>query len=306
MEYFYPKVSIIIPTYNRASLIKKAVESLLNQTYKNIEILIIDDCSTDDTEKVIKYYRDDRIIYTKLEINQGAPAARNFGISKANGELIAFLDSDDRWESTKLEKQVKKLSEDKKIGVVYTGIKKISSSSTKLLLPQKRKNILNDLLIGNCVGSTSTVLIRKDLLLKVGGFDLSFKSCQDWDLFIRLALITEFDYIQEPLVQYYEHDGERISTNSTSVVDGQVQIHQTYKNQVLQLSRQNINEHYHYIGMNILKAGLLSQSPNHIKVGRKFLSKTIRYPFQTKHVLLYIISLNHKTLLAKILKTLQK
>ena len=118
-----PKVSIILPTYNRAYIIEKGINSLLNQTYQDFEIIIVDDGSTDNTEEIIKKLqeKDKRIKYIKLKTNKGAATARNIGIKAARGEYIAFQDSDDEWMHEKLEKQVKVLDTSSKEVVVYTG-----------------------------------------------------------------------------------------------------------------------------------------------------------------------------------------
>ena len=110
MEPIKDLVSVIIPTYNRAHLIKRSAESVLNQTYTNLELIIVDDGSTDDTEEVVKTLNDNRVTYIK-QPNQGACAARNNGIDHAKGEFIAFQDSDDVWHEDKLEKQIKCLKE---------------------------------------------------------------------------------------------------------------------------------------------------------------------------------------------------
>lgn len=102
-----PKVSVIIPTYNRAHLIGRAIKSVLNQTYKDFEIIIVDDGSTDKTEEVVKDFKDERVRYIRREKNKGGSAARNTGIKAARGEYIAFQDSDDEWLPEKLEKQMK-------------------------------------------------------------------------------------------------------------------------------------------------------------------------------------------------------
>ena len=104
-------ISVVIPTYNRKTLLMRAVDSVLKQTYSNLEVWIIDDGSTDGTEKAVEAYQDKRVHYARMTKNSGPSAARNEGIRRANGEIIAFLDSDDIWHSNKLEKQVKKIND---------------------------------------------------------------------------------------------------------------------------------------------------------------------------------------------------
>lgn len=107
------KISVVIPTYNRAKTINKSIKSVLNQTYTNIEVIVVDDCSTDNTETIIKKIKDKRVKYYKLDCNKGACFARNYGIKKATGNYIAFQDSDDIFEKNKLEKQYENIKKNK-------------------------------------------------------------------------------------------------------------------------------------------------------------------------------------------------
>lgn len=293
---YRPFVSIIIPTYNRATLLLQAVQSVLNQTYQNFEILVIDDHSTDNTPKLISEIDDIRVHYIRLVQNQGAPVARNIGLKKAKGELVAFLDSDDEWHQTKLEKQIGVFAQsNSNLGVVYTGLKiiNVTKKSETIITPTKRGKITEHLLTQNYLGTTSSVVIKKEILNYVGGFDLSFTSCQDWDLFIRLSLKTDFDFIDEPLVYYFEHDGNRISTNSNAIVKGYLNIHHKYNELLGKLSKPLIQKHYLTIGKYILKAGVLSQDKKIIKVGRSFLFKSIKIlPPGIKSLILYFYSLH--------------
>ena len=118
-----PTVSVIIPTYNRAHLVDRAIQSVLNQTYKDFELIIVDDGSTDNTEDIIKEFqkKDERIKYIRHEENRGGSAARNTGIKAAKGEYIAFLDSDDEWLPIKLGRQISEFTNKSKIALVYTG-----------------------------------------------------------------------------------------------------------------------------------------------------------------------------------------
>lgn len=253
---YSPFVSIIIPTYNRAQLLFKAVQSILNQTYQSFEILVIDDNSSDNTSEIINNFNDDRIKYFRLSKNQGACAARNIGIKKAIGELIGFLDSDDQWIETKLEKQIELFNKDENIGLVYTGRKNISNDLQRIILPEKRGDLSNSLLIKNYVGTTSSVLIKKVLIDEVGGFDLTFASCQDWDLFIGISRKCKIDFVDEPLVLYFEHSGDRISTNIKSVVSGHLNIHRKYRELIKRLSILEIQQHYLNIGKIFVISGI--------------------------------------------------
>ena len=265
---YSPLVSIIVPTYNRASLVVNAIKSVLHQSYSNFEIIVVDDHSTDNTAELIRNIQDDRIHYFYLSKNQGAPVARNIGLKKARGIFIAFLDSDDQWISTKLEKQIALFAKEQDIGLVYTGIKFIHNGMERILVPQVQGDMSQHILKKNYVGPTSSVLIKKAVLDEVEGFDLTLPSCQDWDLFIRISQICKVDFIQEPLVLYLEHEGARISTNSKAVIKGHLKIHRKYGQLIKTLSIKQKQQHYLNIGKILFKAGLLSVDKNIIGKSR--------------------------------------
>lgn len=201
-----PKVSVVIPTYNRAHTLSKSLNSVLNQTYQNFEIIIVDDGSSDNTEDVIRNFqkKDKRIIYVKHEKNKGQSAAENTGIKIAKGDYIAFQDSDDEWLPKKLEKQIKLIEKSPSdLGVVYTGLLRIMGNK-RIYVPgswvkQKDGYIYNELLKGNFV-STPTILARKECFQKLGMFDERLKALQDWDLVLRFSKFYKFGFIDEPLV----------------------------------------------------------------------------------------------------------
>ena len=199
-------VSVIIPTFNRAHTLCRAVNSVLNQTFRDLEVIIVDDDSKDNTEEILRKFNDPRVVYVKHKSNRGAGAARNTGIKNAEGKYIAFLDSDDEWLPVKLEKQLKKIEQaNNRVGLVYTGFSVLSENGRKILdwTPKIEGKVFDRLLEGNYLGTTSTVLLRRECFDEVGFFDESLKSCQDWDMWIRVAKKYEFRCIPEPLVKYY-------------------------------------------------------------------------------------------------------
>lgn len=266
------KVSVIIPTYNRSVLLKKAIISLQNQTYRNMEIIIVDDCSNDDTAEVIRNMKDERIRYIKHETNKGGSEARNTGIRHASGAYIGFLDSDDQWLPDKLEKQLAVFEGNPKAGVVYTGVKVVSETHLiKEIIPQCKGNILPKLIEFNCIDTTSSIVVKKELLQEVNGFDSSLPSCQDWDLYIRLSKIAQFDYVKDSLVLFYQHSGERITSNNKSVVNGQMLIYRKYR----ELAREQETEVFQKFIINIfktlLKIGIINQNKDIVKLSRRML-----------------------------------
>lgn len=201
-------VSIIIPTYNRAPLIGRAIHSVLNQTHQDFELIVVDDGSTDDTEEVVRSFNDERLGYIRLKQNSRTPAVpRNTGIKAARGEYIAFLDSDDEWRLQKLEKQVKAFEEaSPKVGTVYTGMWWITENE-KTYLPsadiiERGDNIHKALLKGNFVWG-SVALIKKECFNRAGMFDEKLSYGEDADMWLRVSKYYDFKLIDEPLVIAY-------------------------------------------------------------------------------------------------------
>jgi glycosyltransferase involved in cell wall biosynthesis len=199
------RISIIIPTYNRARLIINAINSILNQTFKDYEIIIVDDCSSDNTREVIQGYSLTNLKYIINEHNYGAAVSRNIGIKNSSGEYIAFLDSDDEWEPTKLEKQYNVLKNSgEEVGVVYTASYQKKKNELIPYLPYKwvtikEGYIFNELLRNNYI-DTPAVLVKKSVFDDVGNFDETFRCLEDYDLFLRVSKKYEFRFVSEYLL----------------------------------------------------------------------------------------------------------
>lgn len=201
-------ISVIVPTYNRADLISETIESILNQTYKNFELIIVDDGSTDNTEEVIRKFKDSRIKYIKTD-NWGGPARpRNIGIKKARGEYIAFCDDDDMWDKRKLEKQIPHFQSSKIVGVASDAIligdtpyyRKKNYGRSKLgYVDYQYIDILN----GNKI-MTSSCIVKRKILEKVRFFDENRDFCfiEDWELWLRMARFGLFRVLGDPLIFY--------------------------------------------------------------------------------------------------------
>lgn len=208
-------VSIILPTYNRAHCIKKAVESVLRQTYSQWELLVVDDGSTDDTEAIIAAYAasDHRVRYYRQPSNKGVSAARNEGIRQARYDYIAFQDSDDVWHEDKLEKQMRVFSENPDVGLVYCAIQGTRQDGREVLIPDQSiersllyGNLYKLLLQGNVIGAPAVVM-RKACAGQCGGFDETLSCLEDWEMFVRIAKSYEIGYVDEALVDADFHDG---------------------------------------------------------------------------------------------------
>lgn len=277
------QVSVIIPTYNRAHLVGRAIESVLNQTYQNFEIIVVDDGSTDNTEEVVKNFNNKVIRYIRHKENRGGGAARNTGIKEAEGNYIAFLDDDDEWLPEKLEKQIS-FFDDKssELGVVYTGLIRVDETGEYIVkqyirvpdihVPEKRRWIYEDLLLKDYVGTISTVLVKKECFEKIGLFDESLPSCQDWDICIRIAKMYQFDFIESPLIKYYRH-ACRITTNLEAKIKGRVMLLNKFFSEITS-KRRIYSEHRYGIGVLYCRAG-------NMKKGREELLRAIKlYPFK--------------------------
>ena len=211
MTAINPLVTVIMPTYNYAQFIKEAIDSVLNQTYKNLELIIVDNYSEDNTEEIVKSYKDNRIKYTKFRNNGVIAASRNTGIKDSKGEYVAFLDSDDLWLPDKLERQVKFLDEHPAVGLVYARAEQFTAArQSGPIIPSLRRAkdgwVFNDLVKRNFIGIL-TVLVRRKCLERIGSFDEDpkLKSVEDYELWLRLAKHFPVGFINKVLAKYRVH-----------------------------------------------------------------------------------------------------
>jgi glycosyltransferase involved in cell wall biosynthesis len=217
------QVSVIIPTYNRAQFLAGAVQSVLAQSFKNLEIIVVDDGGSDAAEAVVNGFQDAHIRYVRHARRQGGAAARNTGIQESSGEHVAFLDDDDEWYPEKLARQMQTmLASPAEVGGVYTGYFIVDRADGKVrnqMVPTQRGDVHSALLAGNCIGSTSSMLLRRSCFDQVGMFDERLQSFQDYDLWIRLSRRYQFEFVREPLLKYFVH-GEKIWTNAEALTAG--------------------------------------------------------------------------------------
>lgn len=207
-------ISVIIPTFNRSYSIIRALESVFNQTYKNVEVIIIDDNSTDDTVEVLSdYIESKQITYQKNEENFGATLSRNIGASLSKGKYLAFLDSDDEWHEYKLTDQIEAFMTHSNVGMVFSGRKEINENSEQSVnyLPESRIYTESEILEGDPIGSNSGPLIKREVFDKVKGYDFSLKARQDWDLWIRISQISLVLGINKVSYNYYYGRKDQIS-----------------------------------------------------------------------------------------------
>lgn len=202
-----PCIDVIIPAYNSMPWIKATIKSVLEQTHANIKVYVVDDGSKDDTGSFVKSVKDKRLHYIKKG-NGGVSSARNVGIKHADSDFIAFVDADDIWYPEKLEKQLKLLQEDPEVGLVYGHHYIIDEEDVvqRNLRIWKRGYIADELSGGNLIaGSASMVLIRRSILDRVGPFREDIINGEDWELWLRIALVSKIDFVPEILAAIRQH-----------------------------------------------------------------------------------------------------
>lgn len=280
-----PRISVVIPTYNRTDFLPKDMQSVLNQTYRDWEMIIVDDGSIDKTEEVVKGYKESRIRYITHKYNLGLSAARNTGIKNSRGKYIAFLDSDDEWFPEKISCQMNIFQkEDSKCGVVCTGGYKIKGNQimSKKSVPINLDSFYEKFLFEN-ITWTSNVLVKKECFKKAGLFDENLESCEDWDMWIRIAKYYKFIFLETTLVKYVIHS-DQLSENLLAKINARKKILFKYKYELK--NRKFVYSHHYY------KIGNLCCLSGKIREGRKYLFKGILvYPFCLKYFLCPLLSL---------------
>ncbi|AEH25427.1 glycosyl transferase [Pyrococcus yayanosii CH1] len=240
---------------------------MLNQTFEDFELIVVDDASIDNTPKVIKEINDGRVRYIRLERNSGGPVARNTGIRRARGRYIALLDDDDEWLPQRLELQVKKMEEvGRNVGVIYGGFYYVSQDTGKIIgrrLPRYRGNIYEHLLRENFIGSP-TLLIRRKCFKRAGLFDPKLKSSQDWDMWLRIAKYYEFEYVSEIVAKYYVH-GRQITFNIKKYIPGRERFIRKHL---------DIYKNPKILSIHLSQMGLVLILGGNIEKGLKYLTKS--------------------------------
>lgn len=247
------KVSVIIPTYNRAHLIKRAIESILNQSFQDFEIIIVDDGSTDSTEDVIKSFqeKDKRIRYFRHGKNEGEGAARNTGIKLSQSPFIAFQDSDDISLPERLEKQVKILEkEPNEVGLVYSDMWRITKKEksyfhSPTIMPENKITYNKALAYGVLGIGIGSSLLRREVFKKTGIFDEGLPVYIDLEFFIRLSKYYYFYHIAEPLIKYFEEE-DSLTANNNSIIKARKLILKKYYDDI---KKDKIALEAHYLGL---------------------------------------------------------
>lgn len=280
------KISVILPTYNRGYLLKRSLSSITNQTIEDVEIIVVDDGSTDNTESVVKSFDDDRIEYIRHEVNKGANAARNTGISESNGAYIAFQDSDDVWVPHKLEKQINVFEQSSNnLAMVYCGVCRIWPDYSTDYLPGEKGvsgDITESLVQSNFI-PTQAALVRKSCIDSVGNFDERLPRLQDWEMWLRISKKYTIDYVDEPLViNHMDVDKLSFSNRDTANAEALKIILDKHAPLFSEYPKHHAN---HYL---ILGVGLAINGDS--RQGRKYMKESIKHNVSVRNVGAYIAS----------------
>ena len=220
MAVQHPLISVITPTHNRAHLVARAIESVLNQTYRNLELIVVDDASTDDTKHVVESFHDRRVRYVAHSENRGGSAARNTGLELSRGEYIAFLDSDDEWLPEKLQHQLDVFSAaDESVGLVYSGFLKV--------YPDGREERVKGSPGGLTVGYPSRWLVKAEVFECVGAFDEAMPALQDTEISTRI--LQAYDALFDPeVVMRYHLTADSVCRNPDNIMLASQRLIQQY------------------------------------------------------------------------------
>jgi glycosyltransferase involved in cell wall biosynthesis len=256
-----PLVSVVIPTYNRAHLIREALESVFSQTFKDYEVILIDDGSTDGTEAIIQEHYAGRLRYVKQK-NTGISGARNRGIALAKGKYVAFLDSDDRWLPEKLQKQFDYMEAHPKTGLLCTKLARyeIGGDGKMEICPAGFPKHFSELLEGPNFIPTTTTMVRRECFEKTGVFDPALQVAEDWDLWIRIGKVYEMHCLDDILAEHRDHP-QKTTRDLIKVYDGfwrfyakNLRLHQEYLKDLKTYKRRAASFRY-LLGTSLLKQG---------------------------------------------------
>ena len=294
MQHFNSNlVSVIIPTYNRVNSLTDSLTSITNQTYKNIELIVVDDNSLDNTKEIICSLEIPNLKFLTHEKNLGAPAARNTGIKNCTGDFIAFMDDDDMWHPEKIERQLNYLIQNPEADAVFCEFKYVLKN--KFYYPDKIMfdNNLLDLSLNRSLGSFSLPLIKKNCIDVTGLIDINLPSCQDWDYWIRLVQNFNLKKISDCLVTRNLSKGQ-ITSDINKKIKGREYL---------------LNKHWDLISkypvienMHLSRLGSLNTLAGNTKAAKDYFLKSFKtYPYSIStiiHIFLSYFSSNlHKYLI---------
>lgn len=286
-----PTVSVVTPTYNRADVLPETIDSVLNQTLDDFEYFVVDDGSTDDTEEVVRGYDDKRVTYVPLSGNQGANVARNRGIKEASGRYISFLDSDDQYLPSRLERTVNTLNRlsDDVCGVTHSFKSTIDGEVVRKYQTPSGRITSAELRTGNPVGGFSNMLFRANIFDDVGLLDERMPAYQDYEYYLRALQNKDFygidEYLCEKRKQSTDTTSTRISNNVQRKIDGQQLLLEKHKEKL----SKRVQASFYYT------RGRLYMRDSQISNGRRAFWKAVRtYPYHPLYYYNFFAALGGK------------
>lgn len=281
-----PAVSVVIPTANRKELLKKALDSVLAQTFSDFEIVVVDD-GEGEAKEVVDSFNDPRISYIRNEVKKGGAGSRNAGIQKARGEFVAFLDDDDMWIPEKLSLQMESLRKGgKNTAFSFTSVKNVYDDHEEITkVPEGEENHLKRALRRFSGFLTSTLIVKREALLQVGCFDESFPSHQEPDLIIRLSKSFDGIGINKPLTEMSLSRGhEHISSNLSRRIAGRKKLLEKHSSEFEKIP-EILCTHY-------FRIGLWLRDSSNFKEAQLYFKKALALNFRISYLLHYLVLLS--------------
>jgi glycosyltransferase involved in cell wall biosynthesis len=284
-----PRVSVVIPTYNSAASLREAIESVLGQTYLDFEVIVIDDGSTDDTERVVRSFGD-RVCYVSQR-NSGAGAARNQGIRTSRGSYVAFLDSDDLWVPSKLEDQIPLLDRDPEIGLVYSDWAVVAEQGEDVPsylrnLPAASGYVFDGLVQCGFILTSGTV-VRRSCLDEVGYFDETLSIAQDYDLWLRICYRWKVELVNKPLAIKRNRDGN-LSSNLPKTAAERIMLFEKALRNFPDMTRPSRRLVSHQLAINYWDVGYDQFDRMLLKEARKNFASSLVYDWRSGRSLGYL------------------
>jgi len=253
------KISVIIPNFNYARFLTETIESVLQQSYRNIELIVVNNGSTDNSLEILAPLKDQIILIDQP--NLGQSGARNAGLRKAQGDFIAFLDADDYWIADKLEKQIELIGDDNQL--IYSGISRFKDDDRRV------RSVVEPAFRGDCsqffltcpgvsivLSGESTALFTRSLLRKVGDFDENLNGAAGWDFFRRCSKYTNFDFVPEPLTHYRLHSSNMSNSSNKTIIDIRKAYTKTFSDENWSVSSKQIRKITRTLEFSFLKTYL--------------------------------------------------
>ena len=279
-----PEVTVVIPAYNAERFIAETLRSVQAQTFRDFKVLVVDDGSTDRTAHIVDAFGPPiRRLHQK---NGGVSRARNAGSAATSGRFIAFLDADDLWDPPKLERQVELLRSRPDVGFCYAGIRRIGADGgvRQVELAREYEDLCRELLLNSCVvaSSSSSIMVRRDVLQRAGGYDPALSQCADWDFLIRLSLLARGAALPEALVSYRTFAGNMSSDVSRLERDTFAVLTKFFSGpdgrRYADIQRRCYSNHWMILSGSYLHAGRLGQSMRALAKGLRLAPANLKRP----------------------------